>query len=169
MSYFFIAKILWTFFGYFRHDRLYTPKVILSIYTKLLCLSVSKKSTSSPYFSENWPSAFWPITREPELFQIWDWWWNTNNNISFPFRLYPRTNDKIFQKIQKKNLGQFGPFCSNLVKNTFSCKRGHCQFLNIPIIYHHVKNLKKTNEPFLRKMMNWCMGRQTDRQTDRQQ
>ena len=128
MSYFFIAKILWTFFGYFRHTD--TGKVILSIYTKLLCLSVSKKFASSPYFSEDWPSAFWPITRESELFQIWDWWWNANNNISFHFRLYPRTNDRIFQKIQKKNLGQFGHFCSNLVKTDFLCKRGHCQYSN---------------------------------------
>ena len=33
-----------------------------------------------------------------------------------------------------------GPFCSNLVRNEFSWKRG--LFLNISIIYHHVKNQK---------------------------
>ena len=50
-----------------------------------------------------------------------------------------------FLKTQKKNyfgtnLGRFGP---NLVKNEFSWKRGLSQFLNIPIIYHYVKNQRK--------------------------
>ena len=45
---------------------------------------------------------FWPITQEPVLWQIWECWWNINNNISFHFRLFPgKTNDEIFQKIQK--------------------------------------------------------------------
>ena len=33
-----------------------------------------------------------------------------------------------------------GPFCPNLGKNKFSCKKGLCQFLNIRIIYHCAKN-----------------------------
>ena len=50
-----------------------------------------------------------------------------------------------FLNTQKKNyfgtnLGRFGP---NLVKNEFSWKRGLSQFLNIPIIYHYVKNQRK--------------------------
>ena len=47
LSYFFIADILWTCFGYFRHARQCTPKVILSFYRKLSCLSKAKKSTLS--------------------------------------------------------------------------------------------------------------------------
>ena len=34
-------------------------------------------------------------------------------------------------------------FYPDLDKNEFSRKKELCQFLNIPIIYHHVKNLKK--------------------------
>ena len=50
----------------------------------------------------DWLTAFWPITWEPEFCQIWNRWWNINNNISFHFRLFPRkTNDRFFQKIQK--------------------------------------------------------------------
>ena len=29
-----------------------------------------------------------------------------------------------------------------------------CQFLNIPIIYHHAKKSEKANAPFLKKMPN---------------
>ena len=45
-----------------------------------------------PFFSEDWLSAVRTRTRtqEPEFCQIWDWWWNINNNISFHFRLFPR-------------------------------------------------------------------------------
>ena len=47
--------------------------------------------------------------RELELCQMWDWWWNTNNNISFHSRLFPRkTNEKLFQKVQKEPY--LGPF-----------------------------------------------------------
>ena len=42
-----------------------------------------------------------------------------------------------------KDWSQFGTFYSNFVKNEVWWKRGLCQFLNIPIIYHHVKNQKK--------------------------
>ena len=45
-----------------------------------------------------------------------------------------------FSKNSKKKKKNFG---ASLVKNEFSWKRGLCQFLNIPIIYHHVKNQKK--------------------------
>ena len=60
----------------------------------------------------DWLTAFWLITWEPEFCQIWDWWWNINNNISFHLRLFPRkTNDRIFQKIRKTQFwDHFGPF-----------------------------------------------------------
>ena len=49
----------------------------------------------------DWSQPFWSIPQEPEFFQIWDWWRNINNNISFQFRLFPEiTNDKIFRKMQ---------------------------------------------------------------------
>ena len=50
----------------------------------------------------------------------------------------------FFKKLKNPILG----------KNEFCWKKGLWQFLNIPIIYHHVKNKKKTNEQFLRKMPN---------------
>ena len=37
----------------------------------------------------------------------------------------------------------FNTFFSDLVRNKFSWKRGLCQFLNISVICHYVKNQKK--------------------------
>ena len=85
-----------------------------------------------------------PITREPEVCQIVDWWWNIN--ISFHFMSFPRkTNDRIFQKNPKKLYfaAILVSFCPILGKNEFSFKKLLCQFLNIPIIYHRAKNQKK--------------------------
>ena len=58
------------------------------------------------------------------------------------------------------------PFCPNLGKNEFSWKKGLCQFLDIPIIYHRAKNQKKNVEPFLRKKPNWRTDGRTSGQTD---
>ena len=55
LSYFFIAKILQTCFGYFGHAWLCTAKVILSIYWKLLCLSAGAKNLTS------FPMLFWRL------------------------------------------------------------------------------------------------------------
>ena len=42
----------------------------------------------------------YPMTREPEFWQILDWWWNINNNISFHLWSCPgKTKKTIFQKI----------------------------------------------------------------------
>ena len=80
--------------------------------------------------------------QEIEFCQIWDWWWNINNNISFHYRLLPRkTNDKIILKIQKEPI--LGSFYPNLGKNKFSWKKELCQFLDIPITSHCAKNQKK--------------------------
>ena len=106
---FFIAKILWTCFRYFGHAWLSTAKVMLLIYWKLSYLSAGKNKLHHPCFSEYWLSAFWPITREPEFCQIWDWWWNINNNISFHFRLFPRKLFKIFNKLKKFKKIILGP------------------------------------------------------------
>ena len=79
----------------------HTLKMIVSIWGNHWRLSAGKKLPSSfksfvfisrqknnfiPRFSKDWLSAF----REPEFWQIWDWWWNINNNISFHLRLFPR-------------------------------------------------------------------------------
>ena len=50
------------------------------------------------------------------------------------------------------------PFCQNLGKYDFFWKKGLCQFLNIPIIYHRAKNHKKLMSHLREK----C---RTDRQT----
>ena len=50
----------------------------------------AKNQLHPPCFSEDCLLAFWPINREPEFCQIWDWWWNISNKISFHFRLFPR-------------------------------------------------------------------------------
>ena len=55
----------------------------------------------------------------------------------------------FFKKLKNPVLG----------KIEFCWKKGLWQFLNIPIIYHHVKNKKKTNEQFLRKMPNRQINR----------
>ena len=48
-----------------------------------------------------------------------------------------KTNDKIFQKIQKNLfLGHFGPFSPKFQYKRIFLEKGLCQFLNIPIIYH---------------------------------
>ena len=62
-----------------------------------------------------------PLAQEPEFCQIWDWWWNINNNISFRFRLFPgKTNDKVFQKIKTNNFWAIlDLFCQNLEENDF--------------------------------------------------
>ena len=40
-------------------------------------------------------------TQEPQLFQIWDWWWNINKNSSFRFRLFPKKLTTKFFKNKK--------------------------------------------------------------------
>ena len=74
---------------------------------------------------------------------------------------------KFFRKSKKPYLGAIlGPFCPNLEKNEFSWKKGPCQFLNIPIIFHRAKNQKKIMTHYFEKCRT---DGQTDRQTDRHQ
>ena len=62
----------------------------------------------------------------------------------------------FFKKFKKPYLGAIlGTFCPNLGKNKFSCKKGLCQSLNISIIYDGAKNQKKTNNPFLSKLLKF--------------
>ena len=88
----------------------------------------AKSQLYPPCFSEDSLSAFWPINREQEVCQIWDWWWNINNIF-------------ILDHFQEK-----------LVKLVeFSWKRVLFRFLNIPMIYHHVKSQKKLMSHFWEK------------------
>ena len=100
-------KDMQTYFGYFGHVCMNTPKMI-STCTRLWCLSVCKKTNfiihfflGILHFKESCNLIGWQHW-ELEFYQIWDWWWNINN-ITFPFRLFPRkSNDKIFGKIQQE-------------------------------------------------------------------
>ena len=69
---------------------------------------------------------------------------------------------KYFKKSKKPYFAAIlRPSCPNLGKNEFSWKKGLCQFLNIPIIYHQAKNQKKL------MIHSWKKCR-TDGRTDRQ-
>ena len=73
---------------------------------------------------------------------------------------------KFFKKSKKPYFGAIlGPFYPNLRKNEFCWKKG-CQFLKLPIIYHHTKNKKKLMTHS--GETNAWTDRQTDRETDRQ-
>ena len=135
--------------------------MILSIYWKLLCLSAgAKNQLHPPCFSEDWLTAFWPINREPEFCQIWDWWWNINNNISFHFRLFPRKLFKIFNKLKKFKKIILGPiwalFAQIGQKWIFMEKRA------LPVFKYsnYLPFQLFTNESFLTKILNWWMDRQ---------
>ena len=98
-----------SYFRYFEHAWLRTPKMILSTCRKLhYCMP--KINFIIHFFLEalnfkeycnliGWQQ-IWPITQEPEFCHVCDWWWNINNNISFHLGLFPgKTNGKIFQWI----------------------------------------------------------------------
>ena len=118
-----------------------------------------------------WLTAFGLITGDPVFCQIWSWCWNINKNIGFHFRLLPRkTNDKIFQKIQKTlfwgHVVNLAFFCPNFCKNEFLWKKPLSVFKYFNYLQSRQK-LEKTNMSFLRKMLNWRMDGQTDGRTDR--
>ena len=78
----------------------------------------------------DWPMALWAIIQEPEFYQIWDWWWNANNNISFHFTLFPgKTDDKIVQNCSNPMLEPFcALFCQIWAKMNFRGKKGSASF-----------------------------------------
>ena len=135
--------------------------MILLTCRKLRCLSACQKYTFLlsgditflRTLQFDWPTAFWSITRDPEFCQIWDWWWNICNNISFHFRSFPgKTNDKIFQQIQNR----WALFTQIMGKNEFywnffpgSISFYKFQFSTI------VQKPEKTNNPIQKKMPNW--------------
>ena len=94
------------------------------------------------------------------------WWWNINNNIRFHFRLFPRKlMPKFLKKPKKPILSHSGHDLPTFELKWILLDKGLCLFLNIPVIYHHVKNQKKIISYSWEK--RWTDG-QTDKQTDRQ-
>ena len=88
-----------------------------------------------------WLRTFWPVSQEPEFSQIWDLCSNTANNINFHYRTNPaKTNDKIFQYIQKTCFWPifpiFGAKTFFLENSALSCTIG---------FQHHAKIQKKKN------------------------
>ena len=68
---------------------------------------------------------------------------------------------KFLKKSKKPYFGVIlSTFCRNLSKNGFFWKKGLCQYLIIPIIYHCAKNQKK--------LMSHSQKCQTDGQTNGQ-
>ena len=105
----------------FRHTQPHPPKKIISTCDEHGCLSACKKSTLSPVFflryytlqnpAIDWPGAFWPITQERELWQIWGLCRIINSNIFHFWLIREKVNDKIFQKMRKiPFLDHFLPF-----------------------------------------------------------
>ena len=107
--------------------------MIMSNCRKFLCSSACKKSTSYPRFSGD-------IAEICKLLIL-------GNNISFHFRLFQRkTNDKIFQKIQKTLFwGHFESFMPKFgLKWIFLAKRAvSFSIFHFSIIYHRATNQKK--------------------------
>ena len=158
--------------GCFGHALLCATKMIVSACRRLRCLSTCQKQNSSftsslRYYILKIPAilladSIWNHNWRPRILPGMGLLLNINNNISFHFRLFPRkTNDKILLYF-----GAILAFLPKFGQNEFSWKKEICQFLNIPVIYDRVKT-KKTNLPFLRKLLNWQMDGQTDRRTDR--
>ena len=87
--------VLWTCLA------MHTQSDTINLLKTFVFICRSKNQLHPSCFSKDWLTAFWPINREPEFCQIWDWWWNINNNISFHFRLFPRKLFKILHKLKK--------------------------------------------------------------------
>ena len=107
--------------------------------------------------------------RELELCQMWDWWWNTNNNISFHSRLFPRkTNEKLFQKVQKEPyLGPFWALFTQIGQKWIFLEKRAMSVFRYSNYLSLCQKSEKTIEQFLRKTPNWWTDRQTDRATDK--
>ena len=153
--------------GYFGHDWLHTPKMIVSSCKRLRFLPACQKINfiihsflQILHFKESCNLIGW-LHFSPQLNnQNFD-----NNNISFHFRLFSRkTSDKMFQKNPKLHFRDIlGPF---LGKNEFSWKKRALSIFRYSNYLPLCQKLKKTIEPLLRKMPNWRMDTQTHRQRD---
>ena len=138
-----------TYFGYFGHAWLHSPKMIVfNVYlhakNKLHNSLLSYNITFQRILKFDWLAAFWPITWDPKLYQIC--WWNINNNISFHYRLFPRKTNitKFFKKSQNPILAPFWALLPKLgPKMNFPGKKGSVSFsiFELPTI---VPKIRKT-------------------------
>ena len=102
----------------------------------------------------NWLTAFWPIIREPEFCQIWDWWWNINNNISFHWK----TNDEIFQTRKP----YFGPFSPKFGQKCIFLEKKALSVFRYSNYLPSCQKSETTIEPFLRKTNELTDGKTGD-------
>ena len=125
----------------------------------------AKNQLHLPCYSEYWLSPFCPINREPDFCQIWDWWCNINNNISFHFRLFLRKILKFlinFSKNPKKLFwGQFGSFLLRFGQKWIFAEKRALTLFKYSNYSPSCQKSEKTIESFVRKMLNWQMDRQT--------
>ena len=112
----------------------------------------------------DWPKALWTITWEPEFCQTWDWLQNINSKISFHFRLFPgKLITKFFKKSKKKTIcGPFWAFSSKSGRQRSFLEKRTLSVFKYSNYLPSCKKSEKTNDPFLRKMLNWCTDRQAD-------
>ena len=110
-----------SYFGYFGYACICTPKMVLSNCRKFWRLSACHKYTSSFTFSWDikfwrtlqfdWLTAFWPITREPDFYEIWEW-----REISITMLVFflDYFLEKLMPNVFKKSLQKtiLGPFPS---------------------------------------------------------
>ena len=83
--------------------------------------------------------------------------------LVFILHFFPReTNDKIFKKIQKSH--NFGPFWAKSFpkfgQNWIFLEKRALSVFKYSNYLPPCKKLEKTNEPFLRKILNWQCDRQ---------
>ena len=83
--------------------------------------------------------------QELEFCQIWDWWWNFNNNISFHFKLFPRKKRTYFGVILGRQKWIF------LEKRALSVFR-----------YSNYLSPFQKSEKAIEENTNWRTERQTD-------
>ena len=104
------------------------------------------------------------ITQDLEFYQIWDWWWNINNNISFHFKLFPRkTNGKFFKTSKKPYFGEhFGPFLPKFEQKWNFLGKGALSVFKYYSYLPLYQKSEKTNQLSLRIMPNWRTDWQTD-------
>ena len=122
-----------TYFGYFGHAWLHSPKMIVfNVYVH------TKNKFQNLLLSYNITILILQFDWLAALCQIC--WWNINNNISFHYRLFPRKTNitKFFKKFKK-------PY--------FGGKKGSVSF-SILELSTIVPKIRKTNDPFLGKLLD---------------
>ena len=146
------CKNIQTYFGYFRHTCLFTTKKIVSTCRILWCLSACRKKFTIPFFTEifhlkePWKYLGWQhvvITGDSEFarYEI-----GVEILVTIIVFILDYFQEKLITKFKETFFGAIGSFWFFLPKfgqNWIFLEKSLCQFLNIPIIYHHAKNQEK--------------------------